>query len=323
MPKVALPAVLLLLSLAVHPLQAIDVDLNPAKKTVTLSPEKPNEVIRYTLDGRDPDFASGVYLAPIELPQGGVVKAAVFDDNKRVGQVITRTINGASSDLINSAELPVTQNRDWRTYDWVKRHQDVLEIVKTNPASAQVVFVGDSITHFWGGEPKAQRVAGPVSWEKYFAARKTLNLGFGWDRTENVLWRLRHGEIKGLKPKAFIVLIGTNNFSSNSVAETAEGVQAVCQEIRNQAPGAKILLLGILPRSERPDTYRAKAIDTNAILASRSSKFADRFLDLSDKLVNPDGRITKAMMSDFLHPTEKGYEIIGAAIDQVLRDWGL
>jgi lysophospholipase L1-like esterase len=285
--------------------------------------KSPNEVIRYTLDGRDPDFSSGVYLAPIELPQGGTVKAAVFDDNKRVGQVISRSISGSSGDVINSAELPVTQNRDWKSYDWVKRHQEILEIAKTNPNSAQVVLVGDSITHFWAGEPKSQRVAGPLTWEKYIAPHKPLNLGFGWDRTENVLWRLRHGEIKGLKPKAFVVLIGTNNFATNSVAETAEGVQAVCEEIRKQAPNAKILLLGILPRSERPDANRAKVIDSNAILSSRASKFSDRFLDLSDKLVNTDGRITKAMMSDFLHPTEKGYDIIGAAIDQVLRDWGI
>ena len=323
MAKFAPSVALSFLFCATNLLLAIDVDVNQAKKTITLAPEKPGEVIRYTLDGRNPDFASGVYLAPIELPNGGTVKAAVFDDKKLVGEVLTRTIPVSGSELINTAEIPLTQNRDWKSYDWVSRHQEILDLGKTNGANYKVVLIGDSITHFWAGEPKTQRVAGPLTWEKYIAPHKPLNLGFGWDRTENVLWRLRHGEIKNLKPQAFVVLIGTNNFSTNSVAETAEGIQAVCTELRNRAPGAKILLLGILPRSERPDANRAKAIDTNAILASRYSKFADRFIDLSDKYVNTDGRISKTIMSDFLHPTEKGYEFMGEAIDKVLKEWGL
>ena len=323
MAKFAPSVALSFLFCATNLLLAIDVDVNQAKKTIPLAPEKPGEVIRYTLDGRNPDFASGVYLAPIELPNGGTVKAAVFDDKKLVGEVLTRTIPVSGSELINTAEIPLTQNRDWKSYDWVSRHQEILDLGKTNGANYKVVLIGDSITHFWAGEPKTQRVAGPLTWEKYIAPHKPLNLGFGWDRTENVLWRLRHGEIKNLKPQAFVVLIGTNNFSTNSVAETAEGIQAVCTELRNRAPGAKILLLGILPRSERPDANRAKAIDTNAILASRYSKFADRFIDLSDKYVNTDGRISKTIMSDFLHPTEKGYEFMGEAIDKVLKEWGL
>ncbi|MEI2679225.1 MAG: chitobiase/beta-hexosaminidase C-terminal domain-containing protein [Burkholderiaceae bacterium] len=35
-------------------------------------------VIRYSIDGSDPGPRSGPYLAPIALPQGGVVKARVF-----------------------------------------------------------------------------------------------------------------------------------------------------------------------------------------------------------------------------------------------------
>ncbi len=303
--------------------RALEVDVNPSTHVVTLFKTKGETLLRYTLDGRDPDFTAGVYLAPIELPQGGTVKAAAFEGPKRVGAVLTKVVPNPSADLFNGALIPVTQNRDHRSYDWVERHNAILELNKSGAANAQVVLIGDSITHFWGGEPKSTRVSGATSWEKYLAPHKPLNLGFGWDRTENVLWRLRHGEVAGLKPKAYVVLIGTNNFQVNSVAETVDGIEEVCEEIRRRSPGAKLLLLAILPRGETPNDLRNKAADANALLKTRVAKLADKYLDLSDRYVGPGGRISKAIMSDFLHPTDKGYEIMGQAIDEALKSWGL
>jgi lysophospholipase L1-like esterase len=277
--------------------RALEVDVNPSTHVVTLFKTKGETLLRYTLDGRDPDFTAGVYLAPIELPQGGTVKAAAFEGPKRVGAVLTKVVPNPSADLFNGALIPVTQNRDHRSYDWVERHNAILELNKSGAANAQVVLIGDSITHFWGGEPKSTRVSGATSWEKYLAPHKPLNLGFGWDRTENVLWRLRHGEVAGLKPKAYVVLIGTNNFQVNSVAETVDGIEEVCEEIRRRSPGAKLLLLAILPRGETPNDLRNKAADANALLKTRVAKLADKYLDLSDRYVGPGGRISKAIMS--------------------------
>jgi lysophospholipase L1-like esterase len=48
-----------------------------------------------------------------------------------------------------------------------------------------------------------------------------------------------------------------------------------------------------------------------------------RYLDLSARFIQPDGRITRAIMSDFLHPTDAGYELMGKAIDDALKAWGL
>ena len=303
---------------------AIDImEVDAAKKVITIETNSRTDVVRYTLDGRDPDFSSGVYLAPIELPEGGTVKAAVFVEQKRVGAVVSKSLPVNPSELPNSAEVPVTQNRDHRTYDWVERHNAILALNKPGASAAKVVFIGDSITHFWSGEPKSTRVAGALTWEKYIAPHAPINLGYGWDRTENVLWRLRHGEVKGLAPKAYVVLIGTNNLNTNTVAETVEGIEAVCAEIRLKSPGAKILLLGLLPRSERPDAMRQKASEVNAMLVTRAPKISDRYMDLSARYIQPDGRITKAIMSDFLHPTDAGYEFMGKAIDDALKGWGL
>ncbi len=301
---------------------AFELSLDPALRTVTIVPEKPTDVIRYTLNGKDPDFSAGVYLAPIALPEGGTVKAAAFEGNKLVGKVSTQVVAGSGPK--NTALVPLTQNRDWKSYDWVVRHQEILALNQPGAIRADVVFIGDSITHFWSGEPKARRVAGKDSWDKWIAPHHPINLGYGWDRTENVLWRLRHGEVAGLKPKAFVVLIGTNNLSGfNSPAETAEGVAEVCREIRRQAPQAKILLLAILPRQAKPDATRQRVTDTNKLLQAQSAQIADAYVDLTDKLIEADGSILKETMGDYLHPTNKGYEVMGAAIDAQLKAWSL
>ena len=301
---------------------AFEFALDVTGKAVVIKPDKPTDVIRYTLNGKDPDFSAGVYLAPIELLEGGTVKAAAFEGNKLVGKVSTQTVAGPGPK--NTALVPLTQNRDWRSYDWVVRHDEILALNKLGAIQADVVFIGDSITHFWSGEPKAKRVAGKDSWEKWIAPHHPINLGYGWDRTENVLWRLRHGEIAGLKPKAFVVLIGTNNLSGiNNVEDTVEGVAEVCREIRRQSPQAKVLLLAILPRQAKPDATRQRVAEANKLLKAQATQIADAYLDLTDKLVEADGSILKETMGDYLHPTNKGYEVMGAAIDAQLKAWSL
>ena len=301
---------------------AFEFALDVTGKAVVIKPDKPTDVIRYTLNGKDPDFSAGVYLAPIELLEGGTVKAAAFEGNKLVGKVSTQTVAGPGPK--NTALVPLTQNRDWRSYDWVVRHDEILALNKAGAIHADVVFIGDSITHFWSGEPKAKRVAGKDSWEKWIAPHHPINLGYGWDRTENVLWRLRHGEVAGLKPKAFVVLIGTNNLSGiNNVEDTVEGVAEVCREIRRQSPQAKVLLLAILPRQSKPDATRQRVADANKLLKAQAPQVADAYVDLTDKLVEADGSILKETMGDYLHPTNKGYEVMGAAIDAQLKAWSL
>ena len=301
---------------------AFELSVDPAKRIVTIVPASPTEIVRYTLNGKDPDFSAGVYLAPIGLPEGGTVKAATFEGNKMVGQVVTQVVPGPGPK--NTALVPLTQNRDWKSYDWVVRHNEILALNKPDAIRADVIFISDSITHFWSGEPKAKRVAGKDSWEKWIAPHHPINLGYGWDRTENVLWRLRHGEVAGLKPKAFVVLIGTNNLSGiNNVEDTVEGVAEVCREIRRQSPQAKVLLLAILPRQAKPDATRQRVADANKLLKAQAPQVADAYVDLTDKLVEADGSILKETMGDYLHPTNKGYEVMGAAIDAQLKAWSL
>jgi len=99
---------------------------------------------------------------------------------------------------------PDKLNESWSVDWWTKRHEDKLAEAKQVGKSAQVVFIGDSITHNW------EKDGLPV-WNRVYKPLNALDLGFGGDRTENVLWRLLHGEVDGLAPKVAVLMFGTNN----------------------------------------------------------------------------------------------------------------
>jgi lysophospholipase L1-like esterase len=222
----------------------------------------------------------------------------------------------------NTAIVPVSKlENDF--YDWWQRHDAVLKMRETNP---EIVLIGDSITHLWGGEPATpgRKPNGGESFASTFRDRKVLNMGFGWDRTQNVLWRLDHGEFAGLHPKWVVLNIGTNNFAgtknarANTPAEIAEGVCEILLRVRAKAPEARIILMGVFPRGQKPeDPMRAKIAELNGLLAKLEAP-SITFVDLTSKLVQADGTISRETMGDFLHPAEGGYAVWGEAIRELM-----
>ena len=56
-------------------------------------------------------------------------------------------------------------------------------------------MLGNFITHFWGRLPYEKRRMADDVWQKLFRGKSVVNLGYGWDRIENVQWRVLHGEL--------------------------------------------------------------------------------------------------------------------------------
>jgi lysophospholipase L1-like esterase len=282
---------------------------------VSAAPE--GVVTRYTLDGTDPTRDAGEWLAPVVVPPGYTVKArAVAADGTPVGEVATWSAPPAGP-RIASTLVPVTQNRDWRVYDWTARHREASALMRTR--RPDIVMLGDSITHFWGGEPVGGRRTGAEEWDRFFAGRSVVNLGYGWDRTENVLWRLQNGEFDGVTPKVVVLMIGTNNITLNTPDEIAAGVEAICATIHERSASTKILLLAIFPRGQQPDATRGKVDDVNRRIAKLDDRDYVTFLDVGPTFLEPDGRISPDVMYDFLHPTAKGYARWSAAMAPTLE----
>ena len=279
-------------------------------------------VVRYTLDGTDPVRDSGAWLAPVEVPPGHVLKARAFAaDGTPIGDVAVHEGPRPGAGARRPSTLvPVTQNRDWRLYDWAERHAAAVALMRER--QPEIVMLGDSITHFWGGEPTGGRTSGrntgAAVWDRVFAGRRVVNLGYGWDRIENALWRLTHGEFDGVAPAVVVILIGTNNVGANTPEEIATGVEAICAEIHRRSASTRILLLGLLPRGERPNPAREAVTEVNRRLATIDGRMGVTYLDVGAVLVSDDGSISRDVMYDFVHPTAKGYELWWAAMAPTL-----
>jgi lysophospholipase L1-like esterase len=189
---------------------------------------------------------------------------------------------------------------------WMERHDLINSRAK--PGEVDVIFLGDSITAGWEGNGKA-------AWDKYFAPRKAMNAGIGGDRTQHVLWRIENGNIKGITPKAAVLMIGTNNSGINTPETIAAGVKAIVDKLRKELPESKILVLGIFPRGATPDDARRKVNEgANAIIKGLADDKSVFYLDIGPKFLGPDGTLSKEIMYDLLHLTPQGYEIWATSI---------
>ncbi|MBL9177758.1 MAG: chitobiase/beta-hexosaminidase C-terminal domain-containing protein [Verrucomicrobiaceae bacterium] len=287
---------------------------------VTLQSPSPGSSILYTLDGADPVAKSNPYLAPVDLACGGELKARAFSrDRKTMSEVAMAVFEPLPGHKpLPSTVVPVTQDRSWPQYDWTKRHELTSAAVKRS--KPQILFIGDSITHFFGGEQfDSYALRGKNTWDEFYAPRNAGNLGFGWDKTENVLWRLQHGAIDGISPKLIVMMIGTNNTGNCSAPDIAAGIEAIVLELEKRLPQSKILLLGIFPHGEKPGPVREKIAGINGILSTLDGTHHVTFRDIGAKFLTPDGLITKDIMPDFLHPNEKGYRIWAEAIEPTVK----
>jgi lysophospholipase L1-like esterase len=196
------------------------------------------------------------------------------------------------------------------------KHMDNLEVAKRGDSN--VLFMGDSITDFWRNPDGA--FAGKPVLDKYFGHLKVANFGIAGDTTQGVLYRLRNGEGRGFSPKAVMLMIGTNNTSSNTAAEIAEGIGAVVLELQKNFPDAKILLLGIFPRNTPNDPVRKTIAEINSIISRLHDGKRVYYMDIGARFLDAEGNIPKDVMSDALHPGPKGYEIWAEAVKEPLAD---
>ena len=210
---------------------------------------------------------------------------------------------------------------------WQQRHAEKLAEARRGPVD--LVLLGDSITQNYERDgPEPWRDFRPV-WQHFYADRHALNLGFKGDATAHLLWRLQHGEIDGLAPKAAVILIGANNLGHLHwpAGDTIQGITAVVEEVRRRLPHTGIVLLGILP-SVRSDWASQTTATVNAALAARygGGRVAGvTFLDLAP-LFTRQGAVDTSLFYDPkltppeppLHPTPDGQARMAEAIEPVL-----
>jgi platelet-activating factor acetylhydrolase IB subunit beta/gamma len=197
---------------------------------------------------------------------------------------------------------------------WLKIHEGLVKTVQANPGPVDVLLVGDSITIQWG-----------ASWAKQFPDRKAVNIGIGGDKTQNVLWRLDHGGVEGLQPRAIVLMIGNNNMfftPETGVAAAAMGVEACARNLREKFPDAELIVAKILPCHAPKNRFYEDILLTNAEI-DKLNLGADpkiRVLDLTADFLNPDGTIKQVLYTpDNIHLSPEGYAAYAARLKPLLE----
>ena len=200
-------------------------------------------------------------------------------------------------------------------------HAQLLQ--KAKQGRIDIYFEGDSIVRRWGATDYPDFLA---NWKKNFYGWNAADFGWGADRTQNILWRLQHGELDGIDPKVIVLLAGTNNVGTEprdeaTVAEIVRGVKAIVDLCRQKAPNAAIILTAIFPRNDN-----LAVMPTITQINARLARIADgtkvRFLNINDRLADEDGRVVEGVLNerDKLHPTLEGYQIWADALKPIFRE---
>ncbi len=206
-------------------------------------------------------------------------------------------------------------------------HVQLLE--KARKGGIDIYFEGDSLTRRWGASD-AQYKDLLANWYQNFFGWNAANFGWGGDTIQNILWRLNNGELDDVNPKIIVLLAGTNNLGNAPslyaddaiVEEVVSGIEATLSMMRQKAPDAIMILMGITPRN---DVGGGKAIfSTIKKINDNICKYADgkriRYLNINDKLADEDGKLFDDMTVDGLHLSIKGYQVWADALKPIFTE---
>ena len=196
-------------------------------------------------------------------------------------------------------------------------HQQLVQ--KAAKKGIDVYFEGDSITRRWGTSDPVWK---PLleNWTANFFGWNAADFGWGADSTQNIIWRLKNGELDGVNPKVIVILAGTNNVGAGESAEkVTRGIEAILRVCREKAPDATIILTGIFPRNDN-----MAFLPTIRAINERLAKLADgkklRFLNVNNGLADASGNLLEGMSTDKLHPTAKGYQVWADGLKPILTE---
>ena len=155
---------------------------------------------------------------------------------------------------VNRAVTPAPRERA-NGYDWIARHEYILDEARTWRTNPRIVFLGDGVFHRMAGMESIGETGDSLTrpeWKTMFApGERVLNMSFDGDRTENILWRLEQGELKRVRPEIVVIMAGGENLRPgaegrvDSPEEIAQAVRKIVEHVRREQPNAEVRLYGV------------------------------------------------------------------------------
>ncbi len=212
-------------------------------------------------------------------------------------------------------QLPYTviptdkMNEAW----WKTRHEE--NCARIAQGNVDLLLIGDSITNGW--DTRGKEIS-----DFFYGDRNCVNMGFGGDQTQHVLWRLNNAPMEKIQPKAAMLLVGVNSLWEDWKTDyVALGIQACVDKLQALYPDIKILVLDIFVVLEPGICVRQRAADASAKMRELMRDYKNvQFMDLNDLWLDEKNEIPRELMFDQVHPTREGYILWGNRVEPVIAE---
>lgn len=194
------------------------------------------------------------------------------------------------------------------TTDWAAlgRYQSAnAQLGPPKPGERRVVFMGNSITQGWA----------PL-FDSLFPGKPYVGRGISGQTTPQMLVRFRQ-DVIALKPKAVVILGGTNDIAGNTGPSTLEMIEdnlASMTELA-KANGIRVVLVSVLPAADYPWKKgmdpAPKIIALNTWLKGYAASAGAIYLDLHSAMDDGHGGMRAELSGDGVHPNAAGYALMG------------
>jgi lysophospholipase L1-like esterase len=200
------------------------------------------------------------------------------------------------------------RRHDWFKPIWRERREKFAK--EQDQGQGAVVFFGDSITQGWGDDFRDQ-----------FAGLKAANRGISGDTTRGMLYRLE-ADVLAVKPKAVVMLMGTNDLDENASPETIAGnVKLILERLREHDGEMPIALCLVMPSSPSKNRPPEKIKELNRLLTEAAKDFKQvTVVDTWSIFANDEGNAKEEEFPDLLHPNDAGYEKWSKALRPALKE---
>lgn len=182
------------------------------------------------------------------------------------------------------------------------------------PGEDRVVFMGNSITIGW-----------LHACPEFFEGKPYVNRGIGGQTTPQMLLRFRQ-DVIDLKPRAVLILAGTNDIAGNTGPMSLEQILGNLKSMAELAlaNGIQPVMCSVLPARDfpwrpglRPDE---KIPRLNTMIRAYSEQRSLVYVDYFSTLANMHNGLDKSLAADGVHPTRKGYELMAPLAEEAIRE---
>ncbi len=190
------------------------------------------------------------------------------------------------------------------------------EDAKLAPPAAgekRVVFLGDSITDFWGRR-----------YGKFFPGKPYVNRGISGQVTPQLLLRFRQ-DVIALDPRVVVILAGTNDIGGSLGPIDSEATRNNIMSMVDLARAHHIAVVlssltpvcdYISPQTEKRPMEKLRAM--NDWLKQYASQNGLVYLDYWTAMLDEHGMLRKELTWDGLHPNDAGYELMGPLAEKAI-----